>query len=152
MSLSPKINAALFLSSVYCFSVHACVSVLTAAFLSVSLVLASFVTLLPPTVRYLASLRAFVSCCTRPQSSMVIGWRDEDGGKMRVTTYVTQRGVRDIDYLCERNLIGRQNSQIKSYCLLCRYEDKKKMFNLDISLINWFMFYLKVLLMFILVP
>ncbi|KAF6718795.1 WD repeat-containing protein 49 [Oryzias melastigma] len=57
-------------------------------------------------VRYLASLRAFVSCCTRPQSSMVIGWRDEDGGKMRVTTYVTQRGVRDIDYLCERNLIA----------------------------------------------
>uniref|UniRef100_A0A3Q0S8B0 Uncharacterized protein n=1 Tax=Amphilophus citrinellus TaxID=61819 RepID=A0A3Q0S8B0_AMPCI len=49
-------------------------------------------------VRYLGSLEAFVSCSTRPQSSMVIGWREKESTSQRITSYSTEGGVWDVDY------------------------------------------------------
>ncbi|XP_047191770.1 uncharacterized protein LOC118299771 isoform X2 [Scophthalmus maximus] len=57
-------------------------------------------------VRYLGSLEAFVSCSTCPQSSMVIGWRETDGRSLRVTSFLTKRGVWDMDHHHGLNLIG----------------------------------------------
>lgn len=68
----------------------------------------NFVSFLPPAVRYLGSLEALVSCSTRPQSSMVIGWREKESRSLRVTSFFTKRGVWDIDHHRELNLIGRR--------------------------------------------
>ncbi|XP_042342868.1 WD repeat-containing protein 49-like [Plectropomus leopardus] len=57
-------------------------------------------------LRYLGSLEAFVSCSTRPQSSMVIGWREKESRSLRVTTFFTKRGVWDMDHHRELNLIA----------------------------------------------
>ncbi|XP_054455537.1 WD repeat-containing protein 49-like [Anoplopoma fimbria] len=57
-------------------------------------------------VRYLDSLDAFVSCSTRAQSSMVIGWREKDSRSLRVTSFFTQRGVWDMDHHRGLNLIA----------------------------------------------
>ncbi|KAG8002123.1 hypothetical protein GBF38_012484 [Nibea albiflora] len=57
-------------------------------------------------VHYLGSLEAFVSCSTRPQSSMVIGWRERDSRSLRVTSFLTKRGVWDMDHHLGLNLIG----------------------------------------------
>ncbi|XP_039985937.1 WD repeat-containing protein 49-like [Xiphias gladius] len=57
-------------------------------------------------VRYLSALEAFVSCSTRPQSSMVIGWREKESRSLRVTCFFTKRGVWDIDHLRGLNLIA----------------------------------------------
>ncbi|XP_029302297.1 WD repeat-containing protein on Y chromosome-like [Cottoperca gobio] len=57
-------------------------------------------------VRYLGSLEAFVSCSTRPQSSLVIGWREKESRSLRVTSFFTKRGVWDLDHHCELNLIA----------------------------------------------
>uniref|UniRef100_A0A3B4Z720 WD repeat domain 49 n=1 Tax=Stegastes partitus TaxID=144197 RepID=A0A3B4Z720_9TELE len=57
-------------------------------------------------VRYLGSLEAFVSCCTRPQSSMVIGWREKESRSLRVTSFFTKRGVWDVDHHCGLSLIA----------------------------------------------
>lgn len=58
-------------------------------------------------VRHLGSLEAFVSCSTRPQSSMVIGWREKDSRSLRVTSFFTKQGVWDMDHHQELNLIGK---------------------------------------------
>ncbi|XP_058490511.1 WD repeat-containing protein 49-like [Solea solea] len=55
-------------------------------------------------VRYLGALGAFVSCSTRPQSSMVIGWREKESRSLRVTPFFTKRGVLDMDHHCGLNL------------------------------------------------
>ncbi|XP_070762160.1 cilia- and flagella-associated protein 337-like [Enoplosus armatus] len=57
-------------------------------------------------VRYLGSLEAFVSCSTRPQSSMVIGWREKESRSLRVTSFITKRGVWDVDHHRGLNLIA----------------------------------------------
>ncbi|KAK1900096.1 WD repeat-containing protein 49, partial [Dissostichus eleginoides] len=57
-------------------------------------------------VRYLGSLEAFVSCSTRPQSSVVIGWREKESRSLRVTSFFTKRGVWDMDHHRELNLIA----------------------------------------------
>uniref|UniRef100_A0A4W6E705 WD repeat domain 49 n=1 Tax=Lates calcarifer TaxID=8187 RepID=A0A4W6E705_LATCA len=57
-------------------------------------------------VRYLGSLEAFVSCSTRPQSSVVIGWREKESRSLRVTSLFTKRGVWDIDHHRGLNLIA----------------------------------------------
>ncbi|XP_076590491.1 cilia- and flagella-associated protein 337-like isoform X2 [Chaetodon auriga] len=57
-------------------------------------------------VHYLGSLEAFVSCSTGPQSSMVIGWREKESRSLRVTSFLTKRGVWDMDYHCGLNLIA----------------------------------------------
>ncbi|GAA6221572.1 WD repeat-containing protein 49 isoform X1 [Lates japonicus] len=57
-------------------------------------------------VRYLGSLEAFVSCSTRPQSSVVIGWREKESRSLRVTSFFTKRGVWDIDHHRGLNLIA----------------------------------------------
>ncbi|XP_061637785.1 WD repeat-containing protein 49-like isoform X2 [Phyllopteryx taeniolatus] len=57
-------------------------------------------------VLYLDSLEAFVSCSTRPQSSMVIGWREKDSKSLRVTSFFTKRGVWDVDHHHELKLIA----------------------------------------------
>lgn len=57
-------------------------------------------------VRYLGSLEAFVSCSTRPQSSMVIGWREKESTSQRITSYSTEGGVWDVDYHLGLGLLG----------------------------------------------
>ncbi|KAA8593927.1 hypothetical protein FQN60_004761, partial [Etheostoma spectabile] len=57
-------------------------------------------------VRYLGSLEAFVSCSTKPQSSVVIGWREKESRSLRVTSFFTKRGVWDMDHHCGLNLIA----------------------------------------------
>ncbi|XP_063763444.1 WD repeat-containing protein 49-like [Eleginops maclovinus] len=57
-------------------------------------------------VRYLGSLQAFVSCSTQPQSSMVMGWREQGSRSLRVTSFFTKRGVWDMDHHRELNLIA----------------------------------------------
>ncbi|XP_038550212.1 WD repeat-containing protein 49-like [Micropterus salmoides] len=57
-------------------------------------------------VHYLGSLEAFVSCSTRPQSSMVIGWREKQSRSLRVTSFFTKRGVWDMDHHHGLNLIA----------------------------------------------
>ncbi|XP_054649543.1 WD repeat-containing protein 49-like [Dunckerocampus dactyliophorus] len=57
-------------------------------------------------VLYLDSLEAFVSCSTRPQSSMVIGWREKERKSLRVSSFFTKRGVWDIDYHHDLELIA----------------------------------------------
>ncbi|XP_035860469.1 WD repeat-containing protein 49-like [Sander lucioperca] len=57
-------------------------------------------------VRYLGSLEAFVSCSTKPQSSMVIGWREKESRSLRVTSFFTKRGVWDMDHHRGLNLIA----------------------------------------------
>ncbi|XP_028429789.1 WD repeat-containing protein 49 [Perca flavescens] len=57
-------------------------------------------------VCYLGSLEAFVSCSTKPQSSMVIGWREKESRNLRVTSFFTKRGVWDMDHHHGLNLIA----------------------------------------------
>ncbi|XP_051252810.1 WD repeat-containing protein 49-like isoform X1 [Dicentrarchus labrax] len=57
-------------------------------------------------VHYLGSLEAFVSCSTRPQSSMVISWREKESRTLRVTSFFTKRGVWDLDHHRGLNLIA----------------------------------------------
>ncbi|TNN01648.1 hypothetical protein fugu_011030 [Takifugu bimaculatus] len=57
-------------------------------------------------VRYLGSMDAFASCSSCPQSSLVIGWREEDSRNVRLTTFATKRGVWDMDHHCGLNLIA----------------------------------------------
>ncbi|XP_019720499.1 WD repeat-containing protein 49 isoform X2 [Hippocampus comes] len=57
-------------------------------------------------VLYLDSLEAFVSCSTRPQSSIAIGWEEKGGKSLQVTTFFTERGVWDLDYHRELKLIA----------------------------------------------
>ncbi|KAM3875343.1 cilia- and flagella-associated protein 337-like [Diretmus argenteus] len=57
-------------------------------------------------VRFLGSLDAFVSCSTSPQSSMVIGWRENESRGLRVTSFHTQKGVWDMDHHPGLNLIA----------------------------------------------
>ncbi|XP_035536326.1 WD repeat-containing protein 49-like [Morone saxatilis] len=57
-------------------------------------------------VHYLGSLEAFVSCSTRPQSSMVISWREKESRTLRVTSFFTKRGVWDMDHHRGLNLIA----------------------------------------------
>ncbi|XP_047449893.1 WD repeat-containing protein 49-like [Mugil cephalus] len=57
-------------------------------------------------VRYLGSLEAFVSCSTRPQSSVVVAWREKESRSLRVTPFVTKRGVWDVDHHCGLGLIA----------------------------------------------
>ncbi|CAJ1065730.1 WD repeat-containing protein 49-like isoform X1 [Xyrichtys novacula] len=57
-------------------------------------------------VCYLGSLEAFVSCSTRPQTSMVIGWREKESSSLRVTSFSTKRGVWDMDHHRGLNLIA----------------------------------------------
>ncbi|XP_034557212.1 WD repeat-containing protein 49-like [Notolabrus celidotus] len=57
-------------------------------------------------VSYLGSLEAFVSCSTRPQSSMVICWREKESRSLRTTTFSTKRGVWDMDHHRGLNLIA----------------------------------------------
>ncbi|XP_020511499.2 cilia- and flagella-associated protein 337 [Labrus bergylta] len=57
-------------------------------------------------VSYLGCLEAFVSCSTRPQSSMVIGWREKESRSLRVTSFFTKRGVWDMDHHRRLNLIA----------------------------------------------
>ncbi|XP_074536397.1 cilia- and flagella-associated protein 337-like isoform X2 [Halichoeres trimaculatus] len=57
-------------------------------------------------VSYLGCLDAFVSCSTRPQSSMVIGWREKEGRGLRVSSFATKRGVLDMHHHRELNLIA----------------------------------------------
>uniref|UniRef100_A0A3Q1HCH8 WD repeat domain 49 n=1 Tax=Anabas testudineus TaxID=64144 RepID=A0A3Q1HCH8_ANATE len=57
-------------------------------------------------VRYLGSLEAFVSCSTSPQSSMVIGWREKDSRRLRLTSFFTKSGVWDMDHHHGLNLIA----------------------------------------------
>uniref|UniRef100_A0A8C2ZLX5 WD repeat domain 49 n=1 Tax=Cyclopterus lumpus TaxID=8103 RepID=A0A8C2ZLX5_CYCLU len=57
-------------------------------------------------VRYLDSLEAFVSCSTRAQSSVVIGWRGTESRALRVTSFFTKRGVWDMDHHRGLNLIA----------------------------------------------
>ncbi|XP_041796668.1 WD repeat-containing protein 49-like [Chelmon rostratus] len=57
-------------------------------------------------VHYLGSLEAFVSCSTRPQSSMVVGWREKESRSLRVTSFFTTRGVWDMDHHRGLNLIA----------------------------------------------
>ncbi|XP_031716832.1 WD repeat-containing protein 49, partial [Anarrhichthys ocellatus] len=57
-------------------------------------------------VRYLDSLDAFVSCSTRAQSSMVIGWREKESRSLRVASFFTKRGVWDMDHHRGLNLIA----------------------------------------------
>ncbi|XP_041849842.1 LOW QUALITY PROTEIN: WD repeat-containing protein 49-like [Melanotaenia boesemani] len=57
-------------------------------------------------VRYLGSLEAIVSCSTKPESSMVIGWREKESRSLRAISYATKRGVWDVDYHCELSLIA----------------------------------------------
>ncbi|KAM9853495.1 cilia- and flagella-associated protein 337-like [Aulostomus maculatus] len=57
-------------------------------------------------VRYLDSLEAFVSCSTRPQSSLVVSWREKESRSLRVTSFITKRGVWDLDHHGGLNLIA----------------------------------------------
>ncbi|XP_068601795.1 cilia- and flagella-associated protein 337-like [Brachionichthys hirsutus] len=57
-------------------------------------------------VHYLGSLEAFVSCSTRPERSMVIGWREKGSRNLRVTSFITKSGVWDMDYHRGLNLIA----------------------------------------------
>ncbi|XP_037631976.1 WD repeat-containing protein 49-like isoform X1 [Sebastes umbrosus] len=57
-------------------------------------------------VRYLGLLEAFVSCSTRAQSSMVIGWREKESRSLRVTSFFTKKGVWDMDHHRGLNLIA----------------------------------------------
>ncbi|XP_045930731.1 WD repeat-containing protein 49-like isoform X2 [Micropterus dolomieu] len=63
-------------------------------------------------VHYLGSLEAFVSCSTRPQSSMVIGWREKQSRSLRVTSFFTKRGVWDMDHHHGLNLIAGVDHQV----------------------------------------
>uniref|UniRef100_A0A672GUP6 Uncharacterized protein n=1 Tax=Salarias fasciatus TaxID=181472 RepID=A0A672GUP6_SALFA len=57
-------------------------------------------------LRYLGSLEALVSCSTRPQSSMVIGWKEKESRSLRVTSYFTKMGVWDMDHHAGLGLIA----------------------------------------------
>ncbi|XP_041661999.1 WD repeat-containing protein 49-like [Cheilinus undulatus] len=57
-------------------------------------------------VTYLSCLEAFVSCSTRPQSSVVIGWREKETRSLRVTSFSTKRGVWDMDHHSGLNMIA----------------------------------------------
>lgn len=57
-------------------------------------------------VRYLGSMEACASCSSRPQTSLVIGWREKDSRCVRLTTFATKRGVWDMDHHRGLNLIG----------------------------------------------
>nr|XP_061797439.1 WD repeat-containing protein on Y chromosome-like [Nerophis lumbriciformis] len=57
-------------------------------------------------VLYLDSLDAFVSCSTKPKSSMVIGWRQKNNKSLRVTSFLTRSGVWDIDHHHELKIIA----------------------------------------------
>lgn len=59
-------------------------------------------------VRYLGSQGAMASCSTRPQSSLVIGWREGGSTRLRVTSCLTGSGVWDMDHHPGLNLIGGQ--------------------------------------------
>ncbi|KAF3848016.1 hypothetical protein F7725_021044, partial [Dissostichus mawsoni] len=87
-------------------------------------------------VRYLGSLEAFVSCSTRPQSSVVIGWREKESRSLRVTSFFTKRGVWDMDHHRELNLIGRattdqllkDKTQEDTHTLLFLHEEQHLLF------------------------
>ncbi|XP_067102682.1 cilia- and flagella-associated protein 337-like [Osmerus mordax] len=57
-------------------------------------------------VRFLGSLEAFVSCSTSAQSSMVIGWREQEGVPLRLTAFQTEKGANDLDHHPGLNLIA----------------------------------------------
>ncbi|KAM4628419.1 cilia- and flagella-associated protein 337-like [Polymixia lowei] len=57
-------------------------------------------------VCFLGSLEAFASCSTSPQISMVIAWREKEVGSLRVTSFHTPRGIRDLDHHPGLNLIA----------------------------------------------
>ncbi|KAL0973459.1 hypothetical protein UPYG_G00203920 [Umbra pygmaea] len=57
-------------------------------------------------VHFLGSLEAIVSSSTRPQSSMVIGWREREGMPLRVTVFQTAKGINDLDHHPGMNLIA----------------------------------------------
>ncbi|XP_068174144.1 cilia- and flagella-associated protein 337-like [Antennarius striatus] len=57
-------------------------------------------------VHYLGPLEAFVSCSTRPESSLVIGWKEKGSRSLRVTSFVTKSGVWDMDHHRGLNLIA----------------------------------------------
>ncbi|XP_077579011.1 cilia- and flagella-associated protein 337-like [Stigmatopora nigra] len=57
-------------------------------------------------VLYLDSLDSFVSCSTRPKSSMVIGCRQKNSKSLHVTSFFTMSGVWDIDYHHELKMIA----------------------------------------------
>ncbi|XP_061924146.1 WD repeat-containing protein 49-like isoform X3 [Entelurus aequoreus] len=63
-------------------------------------------------VLYLDSLEALVSCSTRPQSSMVIGWREKERRRLRVSSFCTKRGVWDLDYHRELKMIAGGDHQV----------------------------------------
>lgn len=66
--------------------------------------------LLSAAVRYLGAMDAFASCSSCPQTSLVIGWREEDSKSVRLTTFATKRGV--WDHHCGLNLIGGEKSNL----------------------------------------
>uniref|UniRef100_A0A8D3BFH2 WD repeat domain 49 n=1 Tax=Scophthalmus maximus TaxID=52904 RepID=A0A8D3BFH2_SCOMX len=58
------------------------------------------------TVTHQAHAPAWVRKAPGPQSSMVIGWRETDGRSLRVTSFLTKRGVWDMDHHHGLNLIA----------------------------------------------
>ncbi|XP_072551333.1 cilia- and flagella-associated protein 337-like isoform X2 [Salminus brasiliensis] len=58
------------------------------------------------TVRFLGSLEAFVSCSTSANTSMVLGWREAESRPLRVTAFHTEKGITDLDFHPELNLIA----------------------------------------------
>lgn len=61
-------------------------------------------------MRYLGCQGAMASCSTRPQSSLVIGWREGGSARLRVTSCLTRSGVWDMDHHPGLNLIGQFQS------------------------------------------
>uniref|UniRef100_A0A8C6T6G1 WD repeat domain 49 n=1 Tax=Neogobius melanostomus TaxID=47308 RepID=A0A8C6T6G1_9GOBI len=57
-------------------------------------------------VCYTGSLGALLSCCTSPNSSLVVAWMGSDSSGLRVTTCYTKRGVWDMDHHRQLNLIA----------------------------------------------
>ncbi|KAM3616504.1 uncharacterized protein V6R79_019037 [Siganus canaliculatus] len=57
-------------------------------------------------VHYLGSMDAFMSCSTRPQCSVTIGWREKESRSLRTTSFFTKSGVWDVDHHRGLNLIA----------------------------------------------
>ena len=56
---------------------------------------------------------------------MAIGWIEKESRSLRVTTYATKKGVWDVDYHCELNLIGGGKFLFLHYHMLGNTYDER---------------------------
>ncbi|XP_053355952.1 WD repeat-containing protein 49-like [Clarias gariepinus] len=57
-------------------------------------------------VCFLGTLEAFASCSASAQRSMVLAWRETESCPLRITAFHTEKGIMDLDYHPQLNLIA----------------------------------------------